>query len=213
MNSKELADLRRDFSSEELSESSVAADPLEQFGAWMKEALTAAMLDANAMTLSTVGADGRPSARVVLLKGFGPEGFTFFTNYESRKGRELAANPNAFMHFFWPELERQVSIAGTVEKISREESESYFVTRPLESRIGAWASNQSTILESRKELENRVRKYIEKFHGDVPLPPHWGGFRLTPESFEFWQGRASRLHDRICYERHNGIWEIVRRSP
>lgn len=210
----ELAALRRDFSRESLTETSVSSDPFEQFSKWMDEALAAEIVDATAMTLSTVDADCRPSSRVVLLKGFNSSGFTFFTNYESKKARDLAANPNAAIHFFWAELERQVIMSGTVAKTSREESEAYFLSRPVESRIGAWASKQSSVLASREDLESRVEELRAKYpDGDVPLPPFWGGFRLTPSRFEFWQGRASRLHDRICYELRTGEWEIFRLSP
>jgi pyridoxamine 5'-phosphate oxidase len=180
----------------------------------MTAALNSDIIDANAMTLSTVDADCRPSSRVVLLRGFDTSGFTFFTNYESKKGHDLAANPNAVLHFFWPELERQVNIRGSAAKISHEESEAYFKSRPVESRIGAWASNQSSVLESRDELEKRVEELRAKFGGDdIPLPPFWGGFRVTPDRFEFWQGRSSRLHDRICYELKENNWEISRLSP
>ena len=210
----ELASLRRDFSRESLSETSVSGDPFDQFTKWMDEALAAEIVDATAMTLSTVDAECRPSSRVVLLKGFNSSGFTFYTNYESKKARDLAANPNAVIHFFWAELERQVIISGTVAKTPREESEAYFRSRPVESRIGAWASKQSSVLASREELENRVEELRAEYpDGDVPLPPFWGGFRLTPLRFEFWQGRASRLHDRICYELRGGNWEIFRLSP
>lgn len=210
----ELAALRRDFSRESLSEISVAGDPFEQFSKWMDEALAAEIVDATAMTLSTVDTECRPSSRVVLLKGFNSSGFTFFTNYESKKARDLAANPNAAIHFFWAELERQVIISGTAAKTPREESEAYFRSRPVESRIGAWASKQSSVLSSREDLENRVEELRAEYpDGNVPLPPFWGGYRLTPERFEFWQGRASRLHDRICYELRGGRWEIFRLSP
>jgi pyridoxamine 5'-phosphate oxidase len=165
------------------------------------------------MTLVTVDADCRPSSRVVLLKGFGHDGFVFYTNYESKKARDLAANPNAVLHFFWPQLERQIIISGKAEKTSKEVSEEYFKSRPLESRISAWASNQSSILASRSVLEERVEELRKEFVDDVPLPPFWGGFRLVPDGFEFWQGRANRLHDRIYYEQTEGNWEIFRLSP
>jgi pyridoxamine 5'-phosphate oxidase len=213
MDKKALADLRRDFSSEELSESSVEANPFTQFAFWMDEALKSEILDANAMTLSTVGEDGRPSARVVLLKYFGEEGFAFFTNYESKKGRDLNAIPYAVLHFFWPQLNRQAAIYGRVEKTSREDSEKYFSSRPPRSRLSAWASNQSRVVKSRAVLEERVEELREKFGDHIPLPPFWGGFRVIPDKFEFWQGRQNRLHDRICYELKDGEWEIVRLSP
>jgi pyridoxamine 5'-phosphate oxidase len=213
MNKQELADLRRDFSSKGLDESAVDPDPLVQFGRWMNDALVSDIPDPNAMTLATVGEDGLPDARVVLLKFYGPEGFSFFTNYESKKGRDLAANPYAALHFFWPQLDRQVSIYGPVERTSRAESEKYFTSRPVDSRIGAWASNQSQIIESRTFLEARFREFKEKFGENVPLPDFWGGFRVAPERFEFWQGRQNRLHDRIVYLLEKNKWGMVRLSP
>ena len=164
--------------------------------------------------VSTVGDDGSPSSRVVLLKGFDPNGFVFFTNYESRKARDLSLNPNVALHFFWPELERQVAIAGRAERTSREESETYFASRPFASRLGAWASKQSEHLSSRKDLEDRLEEIRTRFNDeDIPCPPFWGGFRVVPRRFEFWQGRPSRLHDRICYEMDNGDWRILRLYP
>jgi pyridoxamine 5'-phosphate oxidase len=214
MDRQELADLRREYSREALNRSSVDADPFVQFGKWMNEAIASEMLDATAMILSTVDAENRPSSRVVLLKGFDERGFRFFTNYGSRKSRELEANPNATIHFFWAELERQINIRGRVEKATREEAEEYFRTRPVESRLGAWASNQSETVSSRAELEKKFEEMRVKFSGDdVPLPPFWGGYRVTPDRFEFWQGRPSRLHDRICYTLENGVWNIIRLSP
>ena len=212
MNRTELADLRRDLSAAGLSETDVAANPFEQFSAWMNDALAANIIDANAMTVSTVGSDGKPSTRIVLLKGFDSHGFVFFTNYESKKGTELIANPHTVFHFFWPQLDRQVAIYGAVEKTSREESEAYFKSRPIDSQIGAWASAQSSVIASREILEQRVAEFSDRFGEDVPLPPHWGGFRLTPDKFEFWQGRQNRLHDRIVYEL-NDNWNIFRLSP
>lgn len=210
----DLAQLRRDYSLETLSEKSVDPDPFAQFSAWMNEALESQIIDATAMTLCTAGSDSKPSARVVLLKGFDNSGFRFFTNYESQKARELEENPNAVLHFFWPELERQVIIQGTAEKATREESEAYFKTRPLESRLGAWASKQSSVIASRGELEKRVEELRQEFDPkNIPLPLFWGGFRVTPVKFEFWQGRASRLHDRICYLADGERWKIVRLSP
>lgn len=213
MQKHELADLRRDFSAAGLSESEVSTSPFEQFSAWMDDALNADVEDVNAMTLSTVGADGHPSARVVLLKFFDDQGFVFFTNYESKKGTDLSANPHAVFHFFWPQLDRQVAIYGSVEKTSREESERYFKSRPIESQVGAWVSAQSRVIASRDVLDEKFAVLQEKFGDSVPLPPFWGGFRLTPDKFEFWQGRQNRLHDRICYEFLADKWRITRLSP
>lgn len=214
MSEIDLASLRVDYSRERLDENSVASNPFVQFAAWMTEALEAEMPEPSAMTLATVDPDGRPSARIVLLKGFDDDGFTFFTNYESRKGRELSANPNCAIHFFWSGLERQVHIEGQAERLSREDSEAYFRTRPEESRIGAWASKQSTTLSSREELEARFQELLAEFKGkDIPLPPTWGGFRVVPVRFEFWQGRPSRLHDRIRYTLTADNWAIERLSP
>ena len=196
-----------------LSEADVAANPFEQFSVWMNDAINADIIDANAMTVSTVGPDGQPSARIVLLKGFDIDGFVFYTSYESKKGTDLVANPHTVFHFFWPQLDRQIAIYGPVEKTSREVSEAYFKSRPVDSRVGAWASLQSSVIASREVLEERVEEFSEKFGEDVPLPPHWGGFRLTPDKFEFWQGRQNRLHDRIVYKLTNGAWKIVRLSP
>jgi pyridoxamine 5'-phosphate oxidase len=214
MNPAELADLRKDYSLHTLDEGSVSADPYEQFSKWMEEAITAQVPEPTAMTLSTADGHGRPSSRVVLLKGYDERGFRFFTNYESRKGRELLNDPFCSLHFFWPELERQVNISGEATKVPREESENYFKSRPLASRIGAWASAQSTRLASREELEAKVREAEQRFaDGDVPLPPYWGGFVVQPQALEFWQGRHSRLHDRICYEKAAVGWSIFRLSP
>lgn len=208
-----LADLRRDFTSHELLESNIAADPFEQFKLWFDDALASYVIDANAMTVATVGEDGRPSVRVVLLKGYDHDGFVFYTNYGSKKGTDLIGNPNTVFHFFWPQLDRQIGIYGTVEKTSREESAEYFNSRPVDSRIGAWASAQSTVINSRDELEHRFAEFKEKFGDDVPLPEFWGGFRMTPFKFEFWQGRQNRLHDRIIYTFGDGAWTTSRLSP
>lgn len=209
----DLADIRRNFESDGLRQSDMARDPFEQFTEWMNDALDANILDPNAMTVATVGADNRPSARVVLLKGFDESGFIFFTNYESKKGHDLSTNPNASFNFFWPELHRQVAICGSVEMTSREESEKYFKSRPVDSQIAAWASAQSSEIASREVLEQRFNEFHGKFGDDVPLPPFWGGFRLTPVKFEFWQGRQNRMHDRIVYTLDRDAWRISRLSP
>jgi pyridoxamine 5'-phosphate oxidase len=213
MDRHDLADLRRNFSSKGLDEADADADPFVQFEKWMNDALRADIPDPNAMTLATVGGDGRPDARVVLLKFYGPDGFAFFTNYESKKGRDLTGNPFAVLHFFWPQLDRQISVYGSVEKTSREDSEKYFHSRPLDSQIGAWASDQSRVIESRQYLEQRFNEFKEKFGADVPLPNFWGGFCLKPERFEFWQGRQNRLHDRLRYSKNAVGWKIERLSP
>ena len=213
MDRSELADLRRDFSSQGLNEPDLDPSPFVQFARWMDEAVKAEIPDANAMTLATVGEDNRPDARVVLLKYYGETGFAFFTNYESKKGRDLDANPYAALHFFWPQLDRQVGIYGRVEKTSREESEKYFKSRPVESRLAAWASNQSRIIASRDVLVKRFEEFREKFGDDVPLPSYWGGFRVEPDRVEFWQGRQNRLHDRLCYTTDETGWQIIRLSP
>jgi len=209
-----LADLRKDYACGSLDETSVDADPIRQFEAWFKQALDARLPEPNTMTLATVDARGYPSARIVLIKGVDERGFVFFTNYESRKGQDLAANPHASLLFYWIELERQVRIEGTVVKTSAEESDAYFNSRPLGSRVGAWASDQSRPLASRALLEAREQSFSERFGENPPRPPHWGGYRLVPETIEFWQGRPSRLHDRILYTRQStGAWRISRLSP
>lgn len=214
MAERSLAELRRDYSLKELSRLTVDRDPFVQFSYWMDAAIESGISDPNAMTLATVDPKGRPSARVVLLKGYGPDGMVFFTNYESKKGNDLAGNPNAALHFFWRELERQVAITGRVQKTSAEESESYFQSRPEASRLGAWASKQSQVIRSRRFLEDEMESLRTQFEGrEIPCPPYWGGYRLVPACFEFWQGRQSRLHDRIVYEHNGESWEIFRLSP
>jgi pyridoxamine 5'-phosphate oxidase len=209
----ELAHLRNEYALKTLDEREVDRDPLKQFGVWMVEAIHAKVPEPTAMALATADANGRPSARIVLLKGVDPRGFVFFTNYASRKGRELAANPNAAMTFLWKELERQVRIEGRTEKVTPEESAAYFATRPLGSKIGAWASPQSEVIESRIWLEDHWAQLSKEHGADPPLPPHWGGYRLMPDYLEFWQGRQSRLHDRVAYTRGKERWTIARLAP
>lgn len=210
----EFAALRQEYSRHQLSRTGVAADPFEQFGRWFDEAVKAEIFEPNAMHLGTSTSDGMPSGRTVLLKGFDANGFTFYTNYNSRKARELTANPNCYLHFFWKELERQVLIRGTAGKTSETESDAYFAVRPYQSQIGAWASEQSTRIDSREILENRFEELTAKYaEGEVPRPDFWGGFRVTPTEVEFWQGRPSRLHDRILYSWTAAGWTISRLSP
>ena len=233
----ELADLRREYTIGGLDRANLDPNPLPQFQKWFADAALAqsdtrlrqigialyklwqallgrAPADVNAMTLATVSADGLPSARTVLLKGVDARGFIFFTNYESRKGRELAANPNAALTLFWPELERQVCVAGAVSKLSVAESEQYFKSRPRGSQLGAWASNQSSAVENRAVLEKQWQEAEARFPQDIPLPPYWGGYVLAPTRVELWQGRPSRLHDRFCYTKQpDGTWKLERLSP
>jgi pyridoxamine 5'-phosphate oxidase len=211
---RSIADLRREYARARLDESTVSADPLTEFARWFEEAVQAKVLEPNAMTLATATPDGHPSARIVLLKGFDERGFIFFTDYRSQKGAELERNPAAALVFYWPELERQVRITGRASVVGREESEAYFRTRPRASRISAWVSHQSQIVRHRKELEERVPEIDALYPGeDIPLPPYWGGFRLAPQAVEFWQGRTSRLHDRIRYVRDDKRWRVERLSP
>ena len=209
-----LADLRQEYALRGLSEEDLQANPVEQFQTWFAQAIAAGLPEPNAMTLATTTPDGRPSARVVLLKALDERGFVFFTNYASRKGGELAANPYAALVFFWPELQRQVRIEGPVERVTAEESDGYFASRPLGSRIGAWASSQSQVIESREELERRAAELAAQYpDGEVPRPPHWGGLRVRHERVEFWQGRPSRLHDRLRYTKRQNGWRIERLAP
>lgn len=212
---KSLADLRRDYTLSGLRRADLNADPITQFKAWFQEAHEAGMLEPNAMTLATVGEDGHPSARIVLLKAVDWRGFIFFTNYESKKGRELARNPRAALNIFWPEMERQVCIAGTTTRISAGESDEYFKSRPKGSRLAAWVSCQSEVIPDRTVLETKLSAAQEKYPADeVPRPPYWGGYCLAPERIEFWQGRQNRLHDRFQYSKQaDGSWKLERLSP
>jgi pyridoxamine 5'-phosphate oxidase len=208
-----LADLRRSYEKAELDESASASNPLQQFELWLQQALDAQLPEPNAMTLATVGEDGRPSTRVVLIKGCDARGIVWYTNYQSRKGRELALHPFAALQFHWVELERVVRIEGPVHKVSDAESDAYFASRPLDSRIGAWASPQSEVVASRAVLVANAARYSAQFMLQPPRPPHWGGFRLVPERWEFWQGRRSRLHDRLRYRLQDQAWVRERLAP
>lgn len=210
-----LADLRRDYALASLEIADVVADPISQFSAWFANARDAAIPEPNAMTLATVDGDGFPDARIVLLKGVDARGFTFFTDYRSQKGRDLTEHPAAALVFFWQELERQVRIRGTVSRLPAEESAAYFNSRPRGSRIGAWASEQSSVIPDRTVLEIRVQELEARYPDGAapPLPEHWGGFLVVPHQIEFWQGRQSRLHDRLRYVRRDGVWTVERLSP
>jgi pyridoxamine 5'-phosphate oxidase len=209
-----VADLRREYALARLDEKDVSRDPIAQFARWFAEAQAAEAEEPNAMVLATAASDGTPSARVVLLKGFDERGFVFFTDYRSRKGAELEANPRAALVLRWSELERQVRITGDATRTSAEESEAYYRSRPLGSRLGAWVSHQSQAIPSRDVLEEGLREVEGRFTGgDVPLPPYWGGYRVKPGTIEFWQGRPNRLHDRIRYEREGDRWKIERLAP
>jgi pyridoxamine 5'-phosphate oxidase len=210
-----IADLRKSYERAELSEDVSHADPLQQFDQWLKEALSAELPEPNAMTLATVGSNLRPSTRMVLIKGYDARGLVWYTSYDSRKGQELAGNPFAALQFHWVELERVVRIEGQVHKISAEESDAYYQSRPLDSRIGAWASPQSQVIEGRSLLVAQAAKYAAQYLLQPPRPPHWGGYRLVPDRWEFWQGRRSRLHDRLVYGRsdQDSLWIRQRLAP
>lgn len=211
----DIAALRQDYVAHGLRRADLDPDPIRQFSKWFGEAAAAEIRDVNAMCLSTVGAEGIPASRIVLLKGISERGFVFYTNYESAKGAELAKNPRAALNFFWVQLERQIRINGSVEKTSRAESEEYFQSRPVGSQLGAWASQQSEVIPNREALEDNLAEVTKRFGtGPVPLPENWGGYRVVPETIEFWQGRTNRLHDRFRYSRHaDGRWIIERLSP
>ena len=209
----DLARLRKSYEKAELDETASAADPLQQFRLWLRQAIDAGLPEPNAMTLATVGEGGRPSTRIVLVKGVDERGIVWYTNYESRKARELSGNPYAALQFHWVELERVVRIEGRVEKTSAEESDAYFASRPLDSRIGAWASPQSEVISGRDVLVKNAAVFAAKHLLSPPRPPHWGGYRLVPDRWEFWQGRKSRLHDRLRYRREDGAWVRERLAP
>lgn len=210
-----IANIRRDYKLQSLQEKDVADQPIAQFDRWWKDAMESELDEVNAMTLATADATGAPSARIVLLKGYDERGFVFFTNYNSKKGQDIAANPRVSLVFFWKELERQVNISGSIEKVSVAESDAYFQSRPVGSRIGAWCSPQSTVIADRQILEDNIAKYQAQFgDGPIPKPDHWGGYLVQPQSVEFWQGRSSRLHDRIKYRKNEqGLWIIERLAP
>ena len=214
MSNIHIANLRKDYRLRSLTENDIESNPISQFSKWWDEAIEAEVDEANAMTLATVTKEGKPNARIVLLKGFNEEGFVFYTNYRSRKAVELDLNPFACIVFFWRELERQVRIEGMVKMVSPEASDEYFLQRPVASRIGAWSSPQSEVIQNRDILLNNVRKYEEQFQdGNIPRPPHWGGYLIIPDIVEFWQGRSNRLHDRIRYSAISDKWDIERLAP
>jgi pyridoxamine 5'-phosphate oxidase len=207
-----ISEIRKDYTKSIIDPSTLLDNPIEQFTNWLNEAIISKVNEPTAMVLSTVS-NNKPSSRVVLLKEINESGFIFYTNYDSEKGKEIAANPNVCVNFFWPELERQARIEGTASKVPIEVSERYFKSRPKESQIGAWASPQSQVIESRRIIEENVKKYTEKFKNEIELPPNWGGYLIAPTYFEFWQGGASRLHDRVVFEKVNNHWKKVRLAP
>ncbi|MES2645582.1 MAG: pyridoxamine 5'-phosphate oxidase [Bacteroidota bacterium] len=209
-----IADIRREYKLRMLTENEVSSDAMEQFTSWWQDAFESQIDEVNAMTLCTVNANGNPDGRIVLLKGYDVHGFSFFTNYESTKGKDLSANPNATLVFFWKEIERQVRIAGVVEKLTDAENDAYYQSRPRGSQLGAWASPQSRPVIDRQVLEQNLIA-LQKEYGEnhIPRPPHWGGYRLLPKTIEFWQGRPNRLHDRLLYQKVNNDWEFVRLAP
>lgn len=209
----DLHNIREDYSKQSLSQEDCAAEPLTQFEQWLQEAIKAQVNEPTAVNVATVNEDGRPSSRIVLLKEVNAQGFVFFTNYHSRKGRAISHQPFVAMTFFWPELERQVRIEGRAQKLPEAESDTYFASRPYTSRIGAWASQQSEVIESHKTLLARAAMIAAKHPLNVPRPPHWGGYLVIPDRVEFWQGRPSRLHDRICYQLQDNLWIKERLSP
>jgi len=213
--SKSIADLRQEYSLQQLNKTEAHPNPFEQFTLWFDQAIAAKLPEPNAMTLATATPDGKPSARMVLLKGYDERGFVFYTNYKSRKGQQLLANPWGAIAFWWTQLERQVRIEGQIEQVSTEESDAYFYSRPQDSQLGAWASEQSQVIDSRQVLEQRLEQLKKEYkHERIPRPPYWGGFRLIPVTLEFWQGRPSRLHDRLLYQHtDDGNWIIQRLSP
>jgi pyridoxamine 5'-phosphate oxidase len=214
MENIEIARIRRVYSLSELNETAVLNNPFKQFSEWMEDAVESKIIDPGAMILATSSKHSIPSVRVVLLKGFDNEGFIFYTNYESKKGKNLLENPTASILFFWKELERQIRICGRINKVSQKESEKYFHSRPFESQLAAWASNQSEVIPGRDFLEKKFNSLKEKYKDkEVPLPPYWGGFKLLADSFEFWQGRENRLHDRISFSKDNSAWKIARLAP
>ncbi len=209
-----ISDLRKEYTRAGLLEAAAHSDPIEQFHRWFEEALAASLYEPNAMTLATATREGRPSARVVLLKGFDERGFVFYTNYEGRKARELEENPYCAVVFYWGELERQVRVEGRAERVSKGESDAYYGSRPRGSRLGAWASAQSREVGDRRALEDRLRELELEYEGrEIPRPPFWGGYRVEPTQFEFWQGRENRLHDRLVYRRAGNGWEVSRLQP